>query len=55
VLNGGQGDAAAARTAYLEAQKALPPEAADEGDKLSSLTGKPGLRGQLDNKLGLVP
>jgi len=54
VLNNGQGDTAAARTAYLEAQKALPP-APEEEDKLSSLTGKPGLRGQLENKLGLVP
>ncbi len=54
VLNNGQGDAAQARTAYLEAQKALPP-VVEEEDKLSSLTGKPGLRGQLENKLGLVP
>ncbi len=51
-LNGGVGDAAKARNAYQAALASLPPE---EEDKMSMITGKPGLRGQIENHLGLLP
>jgi len=51
-LNAGAGDAAKAKNAYQAALAALPPE---EEDKMSMITGKPGLRGQIENHLGLLP
>jgi len=54
VLNDGAGDAALAKSAYAAALAALPAEAA-EADQLSSITGKPGLRGQLENRIGFLP
>jgi len=51
-LNAGAGDPAKAKNAYQAALAALPPE---EEDKMSMLTGKPGLRGQIENHLGLLP
>lgn len=51
VLNGGAGDAAKAKNAYQAALAALPPE---DDDKMSMLTGKPGLRGEIENHLGLL-
>lgn len=52
VLAGGAGDAAKAKSAYEAALAALPPE---EPDQMSMLTGKPGLRGKIENNLGLLP
>lgn len=52
VLTGGAGDAAKAKAAYEAALAALPPE---EPDQMSMLTGKPGLRGKIENHLGLLP
>jgi len=54
VLNEGAGDAGLAKTAYNAALAALPPEVADDS-QLSSITGKPGLRGHLENRLGFLP
>lgn len=51
VLNAGAGDAAKAKNAYQAALAALPPE---DDDKMSMLTGKPGLRGEIENHLGLL-
>ena len=51
VINGGAGDAAKAKTAYEAALAALPPE---EADQMSMLTGKPGLRGKIENNLSLI-
>jgi len=55
VLNGGAGDAAKAKASYQAALAALPPEAADDEVSASVITGKPGLRGQIENHLGLLP
>ena len=54
VLNDGAGDAAAAKNSYLAALAALPPETKAD-DQLSMLFGKPGLRGQLETRMGLLP
>lgn len=52
VLNDGKGDAAKAKTAYQAALATLPPDA--EPDKLQ-IGGKQGLRGTVENRLGLIP
>lgn len=54
VIQDGAGDVAAAKNAYLAALAALPPDTS-EADQLSSIIGKPGLRGHLENRLGLLP
>jgi hypothetical protein len=53
VLNEGAGDPAKARTAYEAALASLPPEI--DKDQPQMITGKPGLRGQIENHLGLLP
>ncbi len=52
VLSGGAGDVEKAKAAYQAALAALPPEVEDQ---MSMLTGKPGLRGQIENHLALLP
>lgn len=54
VLNDGAGDAAASKNAYLAALAALPPDTGEE-DQLSTIVGKPGLRGQLETRMGFLP
>jgi hypothetical protein len=52
--NDGSGDATLSKNAYLAALAALPPEAGEK-DQLSSIVGKPGLRGQLETRMGFLP
>lgn len=54
IFNDGAGDAAAAKNTYLAALAALPPESGQD-DQFSSIAGKPGLRGHLENRLGFLP
>ncbi len=48
------GDAAQAKAAYDKALAALGPAPADD-DPAAAIVGKPGLRGELDNRLALLP
>ncbi len=50
---GGTGDAAKAKAAYDAALAALPPDTSEAGRVM--IMGKPGLRGQIENHLGLLP
>ncbi|MFO0751032.1 MAG: tetratricopeptide repeat protein [Myxococcota bacterium] len=52
-MHSGQGDAAKAKAAYEEAMKALPPATAEADE--DSPFGPPGLRGELQSRLELLP